>query len=134
MSDEARYGIQELAALGGVSRRTVRYYVEEGLLPPPLGLGRGDHYTQDHLVRLLEVRSLQEQGLTIAQIRAGLAGPPAAPAPLEAPAREAWVRLVLMPGVELHVATSRRLPPASRLLELADWCRDHIPPSEEPHP
>jgi DNA-binding transcriptional MerR regulator len=39
--DTARYGIDELAELGGVSRRTVRYYVQEQLLPPPLGVGAG---------------------------------------------------------------------------------------------
>ena len=38
MSD-ALYAIGELADLGGISRRTVRYYVQEGLLPPPRGLG-----------------------------------------------------------------------------------------------
>ena len=34
--EEGRYDIDELADLGGVSRRTVRYYVQEGLLPAPL--------------------------------------------------------------------------------------------------
>ncbi|MBA2355458.1 MAG: MerR family DNA-binding transcriptional regulator, partial [Acidobacteria bacterium] len=38
------YAIGDLAALGGVSRRTVRYYVQGGLIPPPEGLGRGNHY------------------------------------------------------------------------------------------
>jgi hypothetical protein len=37
LSQEPRYGIDELAERGGVSRRTVRYYVQRGLLPtqPP---------------------------------------------------------------------------------------------------
>ena len=33
------YSIVELAELGGVSRRTVRYYVQESLLPS-LGVGQ----------------------------------------------------------------------------------------------
>ena len=41
--EQGRYNIDELADLGGVSRRTVRYYVQEGLLPAPLGVGRGRH-------------------------------------------------------------------------------------------
>ena len=49
---ETRYGIQELADLGGVTRRTVRYYVRLGLLPPPLGTGRGKHYSQEHVDEL----------------------------------------------------------------------------------
>ena len=63
--DTARYGIDELAELGGVSRRTVRYYVQERLLPPPLGVGRGRHYGRAHLDALLRVKSMQEAGLTL---------------------------------------------------------------------
>jgi len=116
---ERRYGINELAALGGVSRRTIRFYIQENLLPPPLGLGRGNHYTDAHLERLLQVRTLQEKGHTIAQIREHLTAPPAPPSfRVQPPGREAWVRVVLTPGVELHVSSGRRLPPPSQLLEL----------------
>ena len=59
---ESRHAIGELADLGGVSRRTVRYYVQEGLLPAPLGVGRGRHYGAEHLEQLLKVKALQEQG------------------------------------------------------------------------
>lgn len=132
MADEARFGIQDLASLGGVTRRTVRYYLQEGLLPPPLGLGRGDHYTQAHLDALLRIKALQEQGLTIAQVRQSLAGP-RPPVPVAAPpARQTWIRLNLAPGIELHISTARRLPPPSRLAELAAWCRDHFAPMEDP--
>lgn len=131
MSEEARYGIQELAALGGVSRRTVRYYVQEGLLPPPIGLGRGDHYTREHLTRLLEVKALQEKGLTIAQILRGPALDRAVAEEDEAPAREAWVRVVLAPGMELHLAASRRLPPPARLRQLAEVCAEYLDRSDE---
>jgi len=134
VSDEQRYGIQELASLGGVSRRTVRYYIQEGLIPPPLGLGRGDHYTSAHLEALVRVRTLQEQGQTIAEIRQALAGPKSPPAAAEMPARRAWIRVELAPGVELHVSTAHRLPPPSRLIELAEWCRDNLPPTEEHQP
>ena len=54
--DECYYGIEELAELGGVTRRTVRYYVQRGLLPTPLGTGRGPHYTPAHLERLIHIR------------------------------------------------------------------------------
>ena len=123
---EARYGIAELAALGGVTRRTVRYYVQEGLLPAPLGVGRGQHYGPAHLERLLQVKELQERGRTLSEIRSGDGesspdarvaassdtGPPALSRSLS---RSVWRRLAMLPGVELHVAAGVRLPPSEQL-------------------
>src|SRR5262245_7516590 len=127
MESEARYGIEELSDLGGVSRRTVRFYIQEGLLPTPLGVGRGRHYGEEHLRRLVRVREMQEQGLTLAEIHEKLAGgrsPAAGASAAPKPSRSAWVRLELAPGLELHVASDLRLPPPGRLAELADWCRE----------
>lgn len=134
MADDSRFGIDELATLGGVSRRTVRYYVQEGLLPAPLGVGRGDHYGRAHLDQLLKVKALQEGGRTLDDIRRGLhhrsrAAERAVAGP--APERSVWRRLTLAPGVELNVAGDVRLPPPGRLAELADWCRIHFPSSRE---
>lgn len=132
---QGRFSIDELADLGGVSRRTVRYYVQEGLIPAPLGVGRGRHYDGSHLQRLLEVKAQQEAGLSLVDIRsggragAGAPGPhraalgPAAPA---LPKRSSWRRLELAPGVELHLADDIRLPPATHLSDLAAWCRAHL--------
>ncbi len=132
MSDEPRrYNIDELADLGGVSRRTVRFYVQEGLLPAPLGVGRGSHYDRSHLDRLLEVKAEQEAGRSLDEIRArrraasGRPGHAAAAAALSIP-RSAWRRLELAPGVELQVASDIRLPAAARLDELVNWCRQHL--------
>lgn len=128
--EQGRYNIDELADLGGVSRRTVRYYVQEGLLPAPLGVGRGRHYGQAHLDRLLEVKAQQEAGLSLDEIRAGrvprsrVGSSPARA--LDVPARTTWRRLTLAPGVELHVAHDIRLPAPGRLEELAEWCRTHL--------
>ncbi len=74
MPEETRFAIGDLADRGGVSRRTVRYYVQEGLLPAPLGVGRGNHYGREHLDQLLRVKVLQESGLTLDEIRQSLAG------------------------------------------------------------
>lgn len=131
MAPETRYGVEELAGLAGVSRRTVRYYVQEGLLPPPFGLGRGRHYGPPHLETLVRLKILQEQGLTLAAIRERLDGR-VAEAPLAAaPPRSAWTRLEVLPGIELNVSSAWRLPPPGRLRELAAWCRQNFPPEEE---
>ena len=59
-SDERCYGIKALAELGGVTRRTVRYYVQRGLLPAPAFRGKDTAYGPEHLVRLRAIRRLQE--------------------------------------------------------------------------
>jgi len=138
--DTPRYAIGDLADLGDVSRRTVRYYVQEGLLPSPFGLGRGRHYGPEHLERLLKIKALQEEGRTLDEIRQTLAGQgPRRPASIRlavsravaAPPRSLWRRLELVPGVELHIASTVDLPPPGRLQELVDWCRLHFPHNEE---
>ncbi len=103
--DGTRYTIDELGARTGVSRRNIRYYVQEGLLEPPAGRGRGGFYYDSHVERLGRIRALQDQGLRLATIREVLAGAAPAPEPGEpAPAiREAWARLEVIPGLELHV-------------------------------
>ena len=130
MADEPRYAVGDLAALGGVERRTVRYYVQEGLLPAPHGVGRGNHYGPEHLERLLKVKALQEGGRSLDEIRRILnqktrgheeSEPPQ-------PERSVWRRLTLAPGVELNVSGDVRLPPPGKLTELAAWCRLHFPP------
>jgi len=140
---DERYGVEELASLAGVTRRTVRYYVQEGLLQPPLGRGRGRHYGPEHLKALIRLRTLQEQGLTLAAIRVRQesGGAPAAeaaarvaePRPLADTAlgRSAWTRVEILPGLELHVSSAWRLPPPGRLRELAAWCRLNLVHEEE---
>jgi len=132
MPTDTRYGIEELADLAGVTRRTVRFYVQEGLLPAPLGRGRGRHYDPSHLKRLLEVKALQEQGLPLAAIgeeRIALHGSARLSAREEGAAavpRSSWSRLELLPGVELSVSSAYRFPSPGTIRELAEWCRVHL--------
>jgi DNA-binding transcriptional MerR regulator len=114
-----------LAELGGVSRRTVRYYVQEGFLPAPLGVGRGRHYGPEHLEQLLRVKTLQEQGRSLGEIRQVLAGGVDVPLVGGPPdvRREIWTRVEVAPGLEMHVSSEYRLPPPARLAEWVEECR-----------
>jgi DNA-binding transcriptional MerR regulator len=134
VSDVVLYAIGDLADLGGVSRRTVRYYVQEGLLPAPLGLGRGNHYGPAHLEQLLKVKAMQEAGRTLDEIKRALRGTGerasrerATGTPL-ALDRSVWRRITIAPGVEVHVSGGFRLPSPGKLNELAAWCRAHFHP------
>jgi DNA-binding transcriptional MerR regulator len=144
VSDEVRYGVEELAELlnrevgdprDEVSRRTIRYFVQEGLLQEPYGLGRGKHYGPEHLQRLRDIRALQKQGLSLSEVRLRLAKPsrPAmaarvAPDHVAPVPSSPWRRVELLPGVELHVSGRYRLPSPGRLEELAEWCRQSLRP------
>jgi len=72
MPTDSPYSIADLARLTGVTPRTVRYYVAQGLLPGPEASGRGARYDEGHLARLQLTRRLQRQHLPLAEIRARL--------------------------------------------------------------
>ena len=71
---DPRYSLTELADLAGVTPRTVRYYLSQGLLPSPGTSGPGAKYDDTHLGRLRLVRRLQREHLPLAEIRQRLAG------------------------------------------------------------
>ena len=135
MDTAARYAIGDLARLAGVSRRTVRYYVQESLIPAPLGVGRGNHYSREHLDEILRVKAMQETGQSLDEIRRGPVDRAKATQrdseTMAAPERTLWRRLSLSPGVEIHISSHVRLPSPSRLQELADWCRQHLATIDE---
>ena len=60
--------LAELSRLAGVSPRTTRYYIQQGLLPSP-GSGRGTRYDRSHLERIQLIKALQEHHLPLARIR-----------------------------------------------------------------
>lgn len=55
-----------------VTPRTVRYYIQQGLLPPPTGAGAGAAYADAHVDRLRVIKALQKEHLPLAEIRARL--------------------------------------------------------------
>ena len=75
MPDEPTYTISELADLAGVTPRTIRYYLAQGLLPATGQSGPGTRYTTGHLARLRLIRRLQAEHQPLAEIRTRLADP-----------------------------------------------------------
>ena len=66
--------LAELVERAGVSVRTVRYYISEGLLPPPNSTGPGSSYGPGHLLRLRLIQRLKDAYLPLKEIRRRLAG------------------------------------------------------------
>ena len=71
---ERSYKIDELARASGMSVRTVRYYVQRGLLPAAAFRGKDTAYDHGHLVRLRAIRRLQEAFFPLEAIAVELDG------------------------------------------------------------
>lgn len=67
------YDLLELCDAADVTPRTVRYYVQQGLLPAPDTRGRGARYDRAHLERIQLIKRLQGRHLPLAEIRTQLA-------------------------------------------------------------
>jgi DNA-binding transcriptional MerR regulator len=52
--------LDDLAKRAGISPRTVRYYLQRGLLPAPEFRGPDTTYDESHLLRLRAIRRLQD--------------------------------------------------------------------------
>ena len=63
-----KYTIDELSELTGFSRRTIRYYIHEGLLEPPAGRGRVGFYFDSHLGQLQLIKQLREKEMSLSSI------------------------------------------------------------------
>ena len=148
MSGADTFKLEELAEKAGTSPRTIRYYVQRGLLPGPAFRGKDSTYSREHLVRLRAIRRLQERFLPLdaiqaelaqrsldelEQIAAGVAAPTSV-APSVAPRASAqaftsspssppsrWARIELAPGLELHVADGA----SDQIRALAEQLREH---------
>ena len=104
-----RYSIDELSTLAGVTPRTVRYYIAEGLLDRPAGEKRGAHYLERHLAQLLLIRRWTDAGLSLERIRELQAGAAQDPPPrvVRPGTVEVWSRMTLVDGLEVHVEPGR---------------------------
>ncbi|HEY3333883.1 MAG TPA: MerR family transcriptional regulator [Candidatus Limnocylindrales bacterium] len=120
------FSLSDLARLAGVTPRTIRYYVAQGLLPSPEAAGPATKYGEGHLARLRLIKRLQREHLPLAEIRGRIermgdddvrelldanTEPPVQPAPA---ATLAFVRgLMVQSGVQPRVAESRASYPRS---------------------
>ena len=103
-----KLSLQQLSERADVPVRTIRFYIQKGLLAAPEGEKRGAYYTDGHLSDLLRIRKWQEAGLSldaIADLLLARSEPPVAPA--RPGAVEVRSHLIVSDGLELVVAPER---------------------------
>ena len=117
--------LHELADLVGLPIRTVRYYIQIGLVDRPKGGGRGAHYTRRHLEQLIEIRKWQQAGLSLKRIRELLKVdetetlvPP--PRPREKGSIEIRSHVMIDEGIELTINPARSNLTPKKVRQLVD--------------
>ncbi len=76
-SPSQSFSLDELCALTDLSKRTVRYYVQLGLVNRPEGETRAAKYSPQHLEQLLLIKKWTAAGVSLDRIRELLQGGPA---------------------------------------------------------
>ena len=69
LPDDDPIDLLELSDKTRVSPRTIRYYIQQGLLPAPESRGPGAHYGPEYVDRLKLIRRLQQEHLPLSEIR-----------------------------------------------------------------
>lgn len=110
MNQAKTFSLDEISVLAELPRRTVRYYIQCGLIDRPQGIGKGAFYSERHVEQLLLVRKWQLAGLSLERIGELLKQPddgPLPPTPRRAGTVEVWSHLVVADGIELTLEPGR---------------------------
>ena len=103
---EKTFTLDELCTLTDLTKRTVRYYMQLGLVERPIGETRAAHYTSRHLDQLLRVKQLTEAGVSLERIREVMAGGDTPVPTLQRRPGSIEVRshLFVAPGLEIQIS------------------------------
>jgi DNA-binding transcriptional MerR regulator len=105
-ANDRKFSLDELCTLSDTSKRTVRYYMQIGLVDPAIGSTKAAHYLHQHLDQLLTIRKLSDAGVSLERIREVLSGdqPPLPPRRRQAGSVEVRSHLHIAEGVELEIS------------------------------
>lgn len=131
-----KLSLQQLSDQTQVAPRTIRFYIQRGVLPGPHGEKRGAFYTHEHLAALLRIQKWKEDGLSleaIGDLLQARTAPPVAPA--RPGAVEVRSHLIVADGVELVVAPERAGLSQAQLRKLFRMVQDAVAHlTEQPNP
>ena len=106
MTETKTFTLDELCTLSDTPRRTVRYYIQLGLVDRPIGETRAAHYVGRHLEQLLKIRQFTDAGVSLERIREVLSGeaPPVPPRQRKPGSVQVRSHLFIADGVELQIS------------------------------
>jgi DNA-binding transcriptional MerR regulator len=135
-ADIKEYGIDELCTLTDLPKRTIRYYIQIGLVDRPEGETRAARYHQHHLEQLLGIRRWTQAGLSLERIRELLSSPAEAPPVRDRTGTiEVWSHFIVAEGVEVRLNPEQaRLSPdqARRFFAAVTAAFQHIKQEDQP--
>ena len=102
----ASFSVNELSLLAELPLRTVRYYIQQGLVDRPHGEKRGAWDDGHHLDQLVQIRKWSAAGLSLDRIRELVQGGPVAvpERPRQVGSIQVKSHIWLGPGLELQVS------------------------------
>ena len=108
-SMEPSYSLSDLCVLVDLPPRTVRYYVQIGLVDRPEGETRAARYGASHLEQLLLIKKWTAAGVSLERIRELLQGEqaPVPPRPRAIGSIEVKSHLTVADGVEMVIEPGR---------------------------
>lgn len=109
MSNPDQYTLSELCVLADLPVRTVRYYVQNGLVDKPQGETRAARYGAKQLEQVLLIKKWTAAGVSLDRIRELLHGEEA-PVPARvrnAGSVEVWSHLYVADGLEVVIEPGR---------------------------
>jgi DNA-binding transcriptional MerR regulator len=108
-SADPGYSLTELCVLADMPARTIRYYVQIGLVDRPQGETRAARYLSRHLEQLLLIKRWTVAGVSLERIRELLRGEnfPVPPRPQAPGSVEVRSHLMVTDGIEVVIEPGR---------------------------
>lgn len=100
------FSLDELCTLTDFPKRTVRYYIQLGLVDRPIGETRSAHYLDVHLDQLLRIKKLTDAGVSLERVREVLSGEvsPVSERQRRPGSVDVKSHLFISPGIELQIS------------------------------
>ena len=123
-----QFNINQLSELTGFSVRSIRYYVQQGVLDKPEGIKRNAFYQRHHLEQLMLIKKGQDAGYSLDRINQMIRHPETfKPTPeQQAGTLSVKTHILLAQGVELVISPDQAGFSAEQLRELAQQCIESI--------